>query len=75
VRSIVQLAENLRVRAVAEGIETAEHRRALRAIGCRFGQGFHFSEPAPADTLRPQLDTVDTGSAGAGDTTRGRESP
>lgn len=55
VRSIVQLAENLRVRAVAEGIETAVHQRVLRAMGCRFGQGYHFSPPLPAAELRPML--------------------
>lgn len=55
VRSIVQLAENLRVRAVAEGIETAEQHQVLRAMGCRYGQGFHFSKPLPADNLRDML--------------------
>lgn len=55
VRSIVQLAGNLRVRAVAEGIETAEQRQVLQSMGCRYGQGFHFSEPLPAERLRPLL--------------------
>lgn len=55
VRSIVQLAENLRVRAVAEGIETAEQHQVLQSMGCRFGQGFHFSEPLPAERLRDML--------------------
>lgn len=55
VRSIVQLARNLRVRAVAEGIETAEQHQVLQAMGCRHGQGFHFSPPLPADQLRDIL--------------------
>lgn len=55
VRSIVQLAENLRVRAVAEGIETVEHRNILLRMGCRTGQGFHFSHPLPAGELRAIL--------------------
>jgi diguanylate cyclase (GGDEF)-like protein len=55
VRSIVQLAENLRVRAVAEGIETAEQQQVLQAMGCHYGQGFHFSRPVPADHLRQLL--------------------
>jgi len=62
-RSIVQLAENLRVRAVAEGIETAEHRNILLRMGCRFGQGFHFSHPLPAAELRAIL--VPLGAKGA----------
>ena len=57
VRSIVQLAENLRVRAVAEGIETAEHQGVLRRMGCQYGQGFHFSHPVPADELTPMLES------------------
>jgi len=65
VRSIVQLAENLRVRAVAEGIETAEHRNILARMGCRFGQGFHFSHPLPAAELRAILGPLGAkGSAG-----------
>jgi len=55
VRSIVQLAENLRVRAVAEGIETAEHQDVLRVMGCQYGQGFHFSHPAPAEVVQTLL--------------------
>lgn len=56
VRSIVQLAENLRVRAVAEGIETVEHQGVLRKMGCRYGQGFHFSHPVPAGELCSMLE-------------------
>ncbi|MDZ7747558.1 MAG: EAL domain-containing protein [Halofilum sp. (in: g-proteobacteria)] len=67
VRSIVQLAENLRVRAVAEGIESGAHQRVLRAMGCRLGQGFHFSPPVPAAELRPML-TPDAEARGDGDT-------
>jgi diguanylate cyclase (GGDEF)-like protein len=55
VRSIIQLAENMRVRAVAEGIETIEHRNILVRMDCRFGQGFHFSHPLPANELRAIL--------------------
>ncbi len=57
VRSIVQLAGNLRVRAVAEGIETAEQHQALQSMGCRYGQGFHFSKPLPAERMRDLLAT------------------
>jgi len=33
---------------IAEGIETESQMRVLRRIGCRFGQGFLFAQPAPA---------------------------
>ena len=46
--SIVQLARNLGLEPLAEGIETEEQRRFLLAHGCDLGQGFHFSRPVPA---------------------------
>jgi len=55
VRSIVQLAANLRVRAVAEGVETIDHAHVLTGMGCGFGQGFYFSHPLPAAELTAWL--------------------
>jgi len=40
---------------VAEGIETREQDTLLRQLGCRFGQGFLFSRPAPAETISSML--------------------
>jgi diguanylate cyclase (GGDEF)-like protein len=48
-RSIIQLADNLGLRAVAEGVESEEHRQLLAAMGCPFGQGFHFGKPQPSN--------------------------
>ncbi|HEY8562054.1 MAG TPA: PAS domain S-box protein [Pyrinomonadaceae bacterium] len=45
VRTIVTLAENLHLGAVAEGIETEEQLRQLQTLGCQFGQGYLFSRP------------------------------
>lgn len=66
VRSIMQLAANLQVRAVAEGIESMEHQSVLRAMGCLLGQGFHFSHPLPAEELRPILEASNPGSGHGG---------
>jgi EAL domain-containing protein (putative c-di-GMP-specific phosphodiesterase class I) len=49
--SIVQLARNLGLEPLAEGIETEEQRRFLLAHGCDLGQGFYFSRPVPADEV------------------------
>ncbi len=49
--SIVQLARNLGLEPLAEGIETEEQRRFLLAHGCDLGQGFYFSRPVPADQV------------------------
>lgn len=48
VRSTIDLAHNLGLRVVAEGVETASMLNALRAMGCDTAQGFHISHPAPA---------------------------
>jgi diguanylate cyclase (GGDEF)-like protein/PAS domain S-box-containing protein len=50
-RAIIQLAHNLGIWAIAEGVETREHYEALRRTGCRFGQGWYFGHPVPAEEL------------------------
>jgi EAL domain-containing protein (putative c-di-GMP-specific phosphodiesterase class I) len=47
VRAIIALAMILDLRVVAEGVETADHLRFLKAHGCAEAQGFHFGRPAP----------------------------
>ena len=49
--SIVQLARNLGLEPLAEGIETEEQRQFLIAHGCDLGQGFYFSRPVPAGEI------------------------
>jgi EAL domain-containing protein (putative c-di-GMP-specific phosphodiesterase class I) len=49
VRVIVELARVRGLRVVAEGIETEEQLRALRALGCDHGQGYLFARPLEAD--------------------------
>jgi diguanylate cyclase (GGDEF)-like protein len=46
--STIDLARNLRLIAVAEGVETAGLAVALRDMGCPLGQGYHFARPLPA---------------------------
>jgi EAL domain-containing protein (putative c-di-GMP-specific phosphodiesterase class I) len=45
VHAIVSLARNLRVKVVAEGVETREQLASLRGMGCDYAQGFLFAEP------------------------------
>ncbi len=45
--AIVRLAEVLELDTVAEGVETPAQLAALRALGCRRGQGYLFSPPVP----------------------------
>jgi diguanylate cyclase (GGDEF)-like protein len=51
VRSIIDLAHNLKLQVVAEGVDSAEIRNQLEALGCDAAQGHLFSAPAPAATL------------------------
>ena len=48
VRAIVALAHNLSMDVVAEGVETEAQYVHLRALGCEYTQGFHFSRPVDA---------------------------
>jgi len=48
VKAIASLAQNLGMEVIAEGVETLAQADALRALGCRRGQGFLFSKPVPA---------------------------
>jgi diguanylate cyclase (GGDEF)-like protein/PAS domain S-box-containing protein len=50
-RSTVALGHSLGMSVVAEGVETAEQRNALAALGCDVFQGFFYGRPAPACEL------------------------
>jgi EAL domain-containing protein (putative c-di-GMP-specific phosphodiesterase class I) len=47
--AVAQLADNLGLKAVAEGIETRDQLNRLRDLGFPYGQGFLLAKPMPAD--------------------------
>jgi diguanylate cyclase (GGDEF)-like protein len=49
--TIVSLAKSLRLRAVAEGVETASQAAALTELGCELAQGYFYARPADGDTI------------------------
>lgn len=56
VRSIIQLALNLGMTSVAEGIESKEQVEILRALGCTVGQGYFYYKPMTIEQLDAILD-------------------
>jgi EAL domain-containing protein (putative c-di-GMP-specific phosphodiesterase class I) len=55
VRSAIDLAHNLNVLVVAEGVENGESLGRLAALGCDLAQGFSLSRPVPAEELTAWL--------------------
>lgn len=55
VRATLNLAENLGLSVVAEGIEDKESLRILSEMGCRMAQGYHFARPLSANELERYL--------------------
>ena len=49
VRAIQVLADSLKMKVIAEGIEHEHQREALLRVGCRYGQGFLFSRAQSAE--------------------------
>jgi diguanylate cyclase (GGDEF)-like protein len=55
VQAILAMAKGMAMFVVAEGIETEDQARLLRALGCEFGQGFGLGRPAPAERALEEL--------------------
>src|SRR3712207_8589485 len=56
VRSIIDLAHNLDLRAVAEGVEDQAILNRLTELGCDVAQGYHISRPLPAPQFEQWMD-------------------
>jgi EAL domain-containing protein (putative c-di-GMP-specific phosphodiesterase class I)/ActR/RegA family two-component response regulator len=51
VMAIIALAHNLRLRVIAEGIETEEQLNLLRSLSCDEGQGYFFGRPVGGEVI------------------------
>src|SRR5690349_13441425 len=55
VQSVVALGHALKMKVVAEGVETEEQRAFLEASGCDEAQGFHLAKPMPFEEIVQML--------------------
>jgi len=49
VRAVLSLADALGMKTTAEGVETVELSQTLAALGCNYGQGYHYAVPLDAE--------------------------
>ena len=54
-KAIIAMGQNLRLKVLAEGVETIEQIEILRASGCDYIQGYYYSRPLPAQQVMPYL--------------------
>lgn len=55
VRTVIALAKALKLKVVAEGIESIHQFHQLRVLGCEYGQGYLFSKPLPVAEIEKLL--------------------
>jgi diguanylate cyclase (GGDEF)-like protein/PAS domain S-box-containing protein len=60
VKTVIALAQTLRLDLLAEGVETQAHLMTLRALGCDRFQGYLFSKPVMAEQIEHMLGTPAT---------------
>ena len=58
ISAVATLGADLDKTVVAEGIETAEQMKMVRAQGCHEGQGYYFGSPMNRDAIRVRLETT-----------------
>ncbi|GGK84828.1 hypothetical protein GCM10012284_18960 [Mangrovihabitans endophyticus] len=53
--AMIQITDGLHLKAIAEGVETAEQAQTLHRMGYRFAQGYHFARPLSAEQITRHL--------------------
>ncbi|MCJ8298995.1 MAG: EAL domain-containing protein, partial [Pseudomonadales bacterium] len=62
-RSIIDVARNLNMTTIAEGVETIEQQKLLTELGCQQMQGFLKAKPVPAEQFASEYLVSDTASS------------
>ncbi|MGN1349819.1 MAG: putative bifunctional diguanylate cyclase/phosphodiesterase [Anaerovoracaceae bacterium] len=52
---IISMAHRMKLRVVAEGVETKEQKERLRTLGCDYAQGFYYAKPMPVSEYEELL--------------------
>jgi len=55
VNTVLSLAEDMGAKTIAEGIELPVQHQRLHKLGCRYGQGYYFTRPAPPEQIEATL--------------------
>ena len=61
VSSVINLANDLGMPVIAEGVETAEDVEMIRAAGCQMAQGYYYAKPMPVADFEKYLETYPYG--------------
>ncbi len=59
-KSAVDMAKRLGIWTLAEGVETPEHVRFLKEIGCDLMQGYYYSRPLPEEEMEQYMTRMET---------------
>ncbi|MGF7143239.1 EAL domain-containing protein (putative c-di-GMP-specific phosphodiesterase class I) [Anaerotaenia torta] len=55
IRSIIELAHDLELEVVSEGVETEKQKQTLEKIGCDYIQGYYFARPETAESVEKRF--------------------
>jgi len=55
IKTIIDLAANLNMATIGEGIENAADAQLLKTMGCVFGQGYYYYKPLPGQEIKQLL--------------------
>ena len=65
VSTIITLGHGLKLKVIAEGVETEEQSQLLTRLGCDEAQGFLFAKPLPGERIEALLAEAAAGESGA----------
>ncbi|HPU63900.1 MAG TPA: EAL domain-containing protein, partial [Mobilitalea sp.] len=59
IQAIINLAYNLDLQVIAEGVEQLEHEQLLQELNCNMAQGYLYSKPVPKEKAEDLLNSSD----------------